>query len=282
MSTRPRPVVVAIADKQPSAVAFAADEARSTGAGLRVVHAVGTGAQSAEFYLGAERAMLDREVAAGREVLADARRVLDQTHPGLDTEFVLTEQAPIDALDREARGARLVVVGADDVPWYERILRTRVAGRLAMRAPCPVVVVPELEFPTGPDGEVVVALDGETSAAGPLRLAFEEAGARDCLLHVLHATPPGTLASDAEAARADVSAAVATWRTRRPDVMVLEGAVHDNPAAAVARATRAAELVVVGRPHHTLRLGVSRPLASRVLAVAQCPVAVVPADYDGR
>jgi nucleotide-binding universal stress UspA family protein len=282
MNSTGKPVVVGIADKQPSAVRYAVDEARSTGAPLRVVHSAGLPAQAAEFYIGVNATMYECIRRTGQEVLDEARRCIDELAPRLDVTYVLTELAPLEALEQEASTARVLILGADDVPWLERLMRTRIAGYLAKSASCPVVVVPELELPTGPDAEIVITLDGDTLASGPLRFAFEEANARDGLLHVLHATPPQTLSSDAEASRANIAEVVAGWRETFPDVAVLEGSAVGDPVAAVARATRSAELVVVGRPHnHTIPLSLSRPLAMQVLAEAQCPVAIVPPDYAG-
>jgi nucleotide-binding universal stress UspA family protein len=276
------PVVVAIADKQPSALRFAAHEACSRRAPLRVVHSTNVPLRVAELFAG-EVATLPEELhAAGQALIDAAREVLEAFDVDVVVDYVLTPHTPIDALMEEAGGAALLVVGADDVRWFERLMRTKVAGYLAQHAPCPVVVVPEQEFPTGPDGEVIVALDGATAAIGAVRLAFEEATARDCLLHVLHATPVGTLRTDEEAARARVAEELAGWRETYPDVPVLEGFTNDDPEAALVRATRSADLVVLGRPDETgLPLALVRPLAMRVLRAAQCPVAVVPADYRG-
>ncbi len=282
MNPNTKPVVVAVADKQPSALRFATNEARARCAPLRVVHSTNVPIQVAELFAGDAVTMSEDFRAAGQLVIDASRAFIEDLGAGVDVEYVLTSLAPLDALLHEAEKAALLVVGADDVPWLERLMRTRVAGHVAKHAACPVVVVPEMEFPTGPEGEVVVALDGETSATGPLRLAFEEAAARDDLLHVLHATPLGTLRADEEAARARVAEVLVGWRATYPDVAVLEGFTSDDPEAALVRATRSAELVVMGRPHDvSLPLALTRPLAMQVLLRAQCPVAVVPADYAG-
>ena len=279
-----KPVVVGIADKQPSALRFAITEARSHGRPLRVVHAYGLPAQPAEFYLGGGAgAVADDLRAAGQDVLDDARHVIDGQDPSLDVEYVLSDRAPLEALEHEAVGAGVMIVGADDVPWLERLLRTRVAGHLVMHAPCPVIVVPEQELPSAGGGEVVVTLDGDTRSAGPLRLAFEEADARDCLLNVLHSTPPGTLAADVIASHARASDVLAEVRAEHPDVEVLESNPLDDIAAAATRASQVADLVVVGRPSHPhLSLLLARPVAVSVLSRARCAVAVVPAGYAGQ
>ena len=279
MSNPTRPVVVAIADKQPSALSFAVTEARSCGASLRVVYAYGVPPRASQA-IPVEASIIEGLRRLGQSVLDDARQFVDELGTGLDVEYVLSGHTPLDALSLEATKARCLVLGADDVPWYDRLLRTKVAGYLATHSSCPVIVVPELEFPTGPDGEVILTLDGVTPASGPLHFAFEEANARDSLLHVLHATPPGTLSSDAEASRANVSELIAEWRERYPDVAVLEANVVGDTVAVIDRATQSAELVVIGRPHsHVIPLALVRPVAVEVLRKAQCPVAVVPVSY---
>jgi nucleotide-binding universal stress UspA family protein len=151
-----------------------------------------------------------------------------------------------------------------------------------MHAPCPVVIVPEVAYPKSMEGEVVVTIDGDSSADGPLRFAFEQASARDGVLHVLHAVPPATMLSDIADLRANMSEVLAGWRDKFPDVAVMDAFAVGDPRDVVARATNGAELVVVGRPHgRVMPFAISRPLATAVVRRASCPVAVVPADYQG-
>lgn len=279
MSITSAPVVVGIADKQPSALRFAVREARSFGAPLRVVYAYGMPFRATQFEA-VEPRVIGQLHTVGQAVLDDARNFLDDLTWGVSVEYVLSSLEPLDALAVEAAKARVLILGADDVPWYDRLLHSKVAGYLARYAPCPVIVVPELEFPTGLEGEVVLTLDGETEAVGPVRMAFEQANARDCLLHVVHCTPPGTLASDAEEARANVAEVMAGWSETYPDVAVLEADAIGDTVAAIDRATRNAELVIVGRPHvRAVPFAMCRPVATEVLRGARCPVAVVPANY---
>lgn len=277
-----KPVVVAIADKQPGALMFAIKEARSSGSTLRVVHSAGVPAQAMEYYMGFDATLVDELRTAGQDLLDEARHFVEHQDPSLEVEYVLTELSALEALSREADEAHILIVGADDVSWLDRLLRSNIAGYLAKHARCPVVIVPERELLTSPDGLVVVTVDGNTSAAGPLRMAFDEASARVCPLQVLHAIPPGTLATDAIASRASVAEVLAGWRDEYPDVLVVENYVVDDAADAVEKATERAELVIVGRPrNHNLPLSVSRPLAMKVLSRSNCPVAVVPVGYQG-
>lgn len=281
MNTANRPVVIGIVDKQPSALTFAIAEARSRLSPLHVIHSAGLSSQISEF--SAESILEDDVRAAGQEVLDDARRFVEDQAPGLDVEYTLTSVPPLSALEEAATSARVMVLGADDIPWFDRLLRTTVSGHLARHAPCPVVVVPELAYPARFEGDIVLTLDGDTLADGPIRFAFEEANAHDRVLHVLHATPPGTLTSDSEEIRANIAEVLAGWREPYPDVTVLDAYTFGDPKAVVLRASERAALVVVGRPHggHTTPFAVSRPLATEVLRGSHSPVAVVPASYSG-
>jgi nucleotide-binding universal stress UspA family protein len=280
MTTSSHPVVVGIVDKQPSVLGFAVGEARAAHSSLWVVHSTGRPPQPGDYYGGFD--LFDELSRTGQAVLDDARRFVEEEAPELEVEYVLTSEGPRHALEHAVPSARLLVVGSDDVPWFDRLMRTDVAGHLALHAACPVVVVPEQAYPWARDGDVVVTLDGDTSAEGPLQLAFEEADARDAVLHVLHATPPGTIVSDAEEIRANLAEVVAGWRDTFPDVIVLTAITTGDPKKAVAHATESAALVVVGRPHgRVIPFAVSRPLATDVLRRAHCPVAVVPPTYRG-
>ncbi len=276
-----RTVVVGIADKQPSVLAFAAREARFAQASLHVVHAAGHSTQDGDFLAGV--AVTESMLKAGQVILDDAKKFLEE-EIGVDqpVEIELSSADPVESLAGAASDAAMLVLGADDVPWYDRMLRTRISGHLALSAPCPVVIVPEVQYAPAVEGEVVVTLDGDTSAEGPLRFAFEQASARDSVLHVLHAVPPATMAGDVADLRANLAEVLADWRAQYPEVEVLEVVIVGDPKEVVVRATNAAELVVVGRPHgRSMPLALSRPLAWHVVSRGNCPVAVVPSSYRG-
>ncbi len=272
-------VVVGIVDKQPSVLRFAAREAKFAGAMLHVVHATDFSPALADFGSGVEA--VEAMQATGQSVLDDAWKFVQTELGNPPAEFILTSAGAIESLEHACVGAQMLVLGADDVPWYARLLQSRVAGYLALHAPCPVIVVPEIAYPSSVEGDVVVTLDGVTSANGPLRFAFEQASARDTVLHVLHTVPPATTASDVADLRANMSKVLAEWREVFPDVALMDGVAVGHPKDIVARATEGAELVVVGRPHGTMPFAISRPLATSVLRQARCAVAVVPGDYRG-
>ena len=275
-----QPVVVGIGDKQPTALRFALREAHREGTGLRVVHSAGLPAQSVVAQAGPEivAALLD----AGQKVLDDARHFIEQEVTPVPVTYDLTSDAPIGALEAAAQAASVVVIGADNISWPDRLLGGAIASHIALHAVCPVVVVPERSYPMTLDGGVVIALDGDTPARGPLQFAFEQADARGDLLHVLHAIPPGTAVQDSEAIRANIGEVLAGWSDRYPDVRVLLSFPIDEADDACLRATERSQLVVVGRPRRRgLPFALARPLAADVVRSAHCPVAVVPAEYRG-
>jgi nucleotide-binding universal stress UspA family protein len=278
MKTTSKPVVVGIADKQPTALRLAVREAHRRGTGLRVVHSSGLPADA--FYVSAEFVAEIRE--AGQQVLDDAKHFIAQEVTPVQATYELTTDAPIEALEGEAEVAGVLIIGADNLVWPDRLLGGAIATHIALHASCPVIVVPERAYPTPLAGGVVIALDGDTPARGPIQFAFEQADAKDHLLHVLHAVPAGTTREDAEAIRANINEILAGWSETYPDVRVLQSFPIDEADDACARATERSELVVVGRPHrHALPFALARPLAAEVLKHAHCPVAIVPADYRG-
>lgn len=279
MNIAVKPVVLGIADKQPTAIRFALREAKLRGTTLRIVHSAVVPSQGAEFSVSQE--MYDQLWRAEEAVLDDARHFVEQEPSPSHVDYVLSAQAPVDILEQEARAAQLLVIGVDDISWWDRVFGGAIAGYLANHAACPVIAVPESTFPTTAHRGVVVTLDGDTSATGPLQFAFDQASARGNHLHVLHATPPGTVASDTEASRANIAEVLAGWKERYPDVRLTRQFVMGEPGDQCRRATAHAELVVVGRPHHKSAVfAITHPVASQVLRGAQCPVAVVPSDFS--
>ncbi|MDR7085220.1 nucleotide-binding universal stress UspA family protein [Aeromicrobium panaciterrae] len=273
-------VVAGVAGKQPEVLRFAARQARLANAGMQVIHATGLTDLATALIAGVD--VSDSMQAAGQFVLEDAKQFVKVELGNPDAEFILSGDEPIHTLERAAANASMLILGADDVQWYARLLRTKIAGYLALHAPCPVVVVPESHDRESPDGHVVVTLDGDTAAVGPLRFAFEQASARDTTLHVIHAVPPATMVGDVADLQANMSEILAGWRAEFPDVDVELAFGVGDPQDVVAGLTDRAELVVVGRPHQgTMPFAISRALAFNLLRHAGCAVAVVPADYPG-
>ncbi|MCW2839579.1 MAG: hypothetical protein JWR55_1062 [Aeromicrobium sp.] len=273
MTASPPPVVLAVSDKQPAAVHFAVAEAARRRTSLRVVHCYELPAAGAELYLTGD--LVDSFRAAGESVLAETRALADSLG-GTSAEYVLSNGSPHVVLVDESRHACELVLGADDIPWFDRMVGGAVAGHVARTAECPVIVVPEAPFPYAQTGGVVVTIDGDTSAAGPLRFGFEQADARSQTLHVLHAAPVATTKDDFDSHRANVAEIIAGWQEQFPRVHILVNTTTGDPVESCIAATAGSSLVVVGRPHGKATLALARPLAMQVIREARCPVAIVP------
>lgn len=277
MSNQSRPVVVGVVDDQPAVLRYAAAEAQRRGRPLRVVHCWSLPDLGAEFVV---------QPDSTTTMQTDVQRTLDAAHavvteavPDLDTTYVGVYGAPTAVLIDEALAAAGLVIGADDLPWFERFLDGELSPHLARVAACPVAVVPE-KAPTGTgDGGVVVAIDGKTSALGPLRYAFEQADLRQTVLHVIYSAPAGKLDADLEMYRATQAEVVAGWQEQFPGVEVLRSTSSGGATEACIEATASAEVLVLGRPHSHSPFALIRPVARAVLRKAECPVVVVPLDY---
>ena len=278
MKINTRPIVIGVIDKQPTALRFALREAKRTGRALRVVHSAGVPAGAATLYGGVE--MFEDLRDAGQVTIDAAPHFIEQEAPDIQVDYVLTMVSPAETLKLEADQASLLVLGSDTHAWPDRLLGGTVSSDLALHAACPVVVVPERAYPTPLSGGVVVAVDGETSADGPLQFAFEQADAEGAVLHVLHARQPAETIEDTQSIRTNVAELLAGWSGEFPDVRLVVDFPLDHANEACVRATEHSELVVIGRSHsHALPFALARPLAAEVLRHAHCPVAVVPANY---
>jgi nucleotide-binding universal stress UspA family protein len=276
-----KPVVVGITgDKQTNVLTYAVEEARRTGSVLRIVHSIAASPQVADYYAGYE--LLDTLRVEGQVVLDEARAFVEDNSTDVPAEYILDNKPPAVALKTLSTDARLLIVGSDDVPWFDRLVRGRVAGHVALHADCPVAVVPTTSVSAFHEGSIILTLDGETSADGPIRFAFEQAAQQETALVVLHVALPGTLAKDNQSAAANISEVMAGWSADYPDTTVIKTFIDGDPLETVRHATETAGLVVVGRPHTNLALvGVTHPLATLVLRHTHSPLAIVPASYRG-
>lgn len=274
------PVAVGIADKHPAVLEYAAREAGRAACGIQLVHAylVPASAMGAAYGLDIPEAYR----AAGREVLAEAARHLAKSGATSPVESVLTRGFAPTVLESATRSARMLVIGPDESkPWYVRMFEGRVARQLAEHAECPVIVVPDTWEQTRDDAPIVVMVDGETSAHGPLQFAFETASARGAELRVLHVTSPvhgSTHDTHWEAIRRLVDA----WYARHPNVRGSCEVVKGDVREVAVRVAESAAMLILGRPHERRVTSILMDsLAQEIIAESGCPVAVVPSAYSG-
>ncbi len=274
------PIVVGIESKQTSALRWALDEAESRHCGVRIVHVSTPAVIAYDGYFGGEFARALEEEADA--VLATARSYVESRKFSGPVDYVLQIGDPRDLLANQSAQARSVVLGPDDNAWYERLLVGDVGASMLRHSKSPVVVVPEHWFPhTSRRYGVIVTVDGTSDAHGPLSYAFSAAERSGHSLHVLHIVPTATSEDDEDAHRLNIAEVLAGWSERYPSVEILRSLVFSEVDEACIGATKLANLVVVGRPHgHSAPLSLSRPVAVSVVKEANCPVAVVPSDYD--
>lgn len=247
------------------ALRYAVAEARSTGALLKLVHVVPDHLPTPAVVPVTSQELDD----IGYQFLREAERAARELAPDLVVEGWLHHGTRPVELAHGAEGARVLVVGRDGRPLLERLVRGDTATGVAGRAGVPVVQVPAEWRPGPPDADrtIVVAVKTPAHAAVLLADAFDLAAARDAELVVLHATK-----DEQRAAVLGVEAALRALRTRLPDVKVEVRVVHEPPSDAAVRASRDADLVIVGRRAH---LGTT---ARAVLRGADGPVRVVATD----
>lgn len=272
-----RPVAVGVADKHPAVLAYAMAEAHRSSCSLRLVHAyvVPPSAMSSVYGLDVPGSFR----AGGQEVLNEAVHYLHRQAPVVAVETVLRRGFAKEVLELEAQQARLMVIGADESkPWPLRIVEGRVAHHLVEHAACPVVVVPQSWTAAQDAGAVVVMVDGESTAHGPLAYACASASARDVELQVVH-VDPGSGAHPSTDVLA-IRRVVDVWFARYPQVRGGLHVVHGDVPAAALEAARGVGLLVLGRPHERRLINRAMDsLAQDMIAAAGCPVAVVPSGY---
>lgn len=218
----------------------------------------------------AKMAELERDV---KDRLAAAR--------ARDTAHELVDVPPTQALIDASARAATVVVGARGHSLLSGVVLGSVSQHVARHASCPVVVT---RTPYHPDSSrVVVGIDGSTGSRKALEFAFDHASRSGSSVTAVHAWRnnargyPGTgLVEEIEAAERILAEALAGFGDRYPDVQVAAEAIPVAPQRALADASQAAELVVVGSRGLGAFAGLLMGSVSQsVLHHAQCPVAVV-------
>ncbi|MEU1192949.1 universal stress protein [Streptomyces sp. NPDC005859] len=283
-----------------AAAEWAAREAKLRGLPLKIVHVwepvPGPMAQAP--LLGAETHQhwtekIPREAAEGVRL----------RHPGVEVSTEQVSGHPGDALAEAAKGAELLVLGSRGLSGIGGFMVGSVGLSVIAHMDRPVVVVRALEVAadeheTDPEGvpsaatpflPVVLGLDVEHPDETLIEFAFDTAKRRATSLRVVHGwNPPpyyayGTPADPAlhEALALGDAEALAEvlrpWRTKFPDVEVVEESRYGSAAVHVVDAAREASLVVVGRRIRHSPFGAHiGHVTHAVLHHSTAPVAVVP------
>ncbi|MFI6944037.1 universal stress protein [Streptomyces sp. NPDC050418] len=222
-----------------------------------------------------------------------------RTDPAVPVTYSALESgAPSTALAELAAKAQLLVVGSRGLGGFAALLLGSTGRKLAMQAPCPVVIVPHADraadpSPASASGRVVLGLAPDETSDAAIGFAFAEAERLGAGLEVVstYVVPLTSLlvvgefvdTSDTDASRTleeAQSLRLAPFRTRHPSVPVTQIATAGDPAGRLVTASRAAALTVVGRHRRRLRPEalVMGSVTNAVLQHAHGPVAVIPGD----
>jgi nucleotide-binding universal stress UspA family protein len=265
-----------------AAVRWAADTAAAYGLPLTVLHA---------------RPDADAEPTLVTEptgVLGEAVALARQEQPGVQIRALQMPDAPVQSLLAAGENADVVVIGSRGVEGFRGLLLGSTTMHVAPYAQCPVVVVHSgmeggVPFESGDDegnpGQVVLGYDGSPASNRAAAFAFRHAQAVGCgvvavnvdpgrgepeteLIHPEDATP----GSDTSAFHSPVIVTASSF----PDVPVSFVGGTGRPAEVLLAEARGAVLLVVGSRGSGGFSGlVMGSVSQKVLAHAECPVAVL-------
>lgn len=211
---------------------------------------------------------------------ADARDRLVDSHAD-DVGVEVVGKPPALALIEASEAASAVVVGARGHGRLSGVLLGSVSQHVTRHAACPVIVTRQ---PHHPDADrIVVGIDGSTGCREALEFAFDHASRNALSLTAIHAWRNAgygygsqTLVDEIEAAERVLAESLAGFAEAYPDVKVEPEAIPVPPQRALADASQAAALVVVGSRGLGAFAGLLLGSVSQsVLHHAQCSVAVV-------
>lgn len=204
---------------------------------------------------------------AGAQVVRELEELLDGSAARTTVRTIAT--SPGQALVRETKGAHLTVLGARTHGPLASMVRGSVSQYVTRHAQGPVVVVRE---PHSPDSRrVVIGADDSPTSRTALEFGFDHALQVGSSMAVVHAND-----HHASATEQAVREAVSILQHKYPDVPSTLEVVSAPSAQALADASHAAELVVIGSRGRSSLAGLLLGSVSQsVLEHAQCPVAIV-------
>lgn len=260
---------------------WAAREALRRGLPLQLVHAVDESASRTRL------PELDAPAERERTALDRAALRLSYAHPTLKIRPSRIPGPPVPALLAAAESAETLVLGSRGYTNFAAFMVGSVALGVTAGASRPVVLIRAGERPedeheestSSPYRPVVLGLDLDHPCDEVLEYAFDAAAVRRSPLHVLHTwmvpLVPSASADDPEEEKArSLTAALAPWRHKFPDIQVREQLIHGRAGHHLLMASTKASLMVIGRriaPGGHLGI-TTRSVIHHVL----CPVAVVP------
>lgn len=187
--------------------------------------------------------------------LTDAVGNARASHPDLRITSTIVQGPVPEAVLQQCHHADLVVIGGRGHSAVAGLLLGSVAGAVAAHAPCNVVVIRNAAI-SADERPIAVGLDDSSRADLTAEFAFTQAARRKVPLQAVRAwmPPPDPWIgaqhvdrAEVEASeRAELTARLAPWREKFPDVPVTSTVVLGHPYQVLAEAARDAQLMVVG------------------------------------
>ena len=290
MTASSRPVVVGVDGSKDNlgALRYGTEEARRAGVPLKLVHVV------PDYVPISPMMPLTPEdlEQTGATVLTRSEEQAHALEPAVQVEGWLHHGTRPVELVRGAEDGRVLVVGRDNRPLVERILRGDAAAGVAARSTVPMVLVASDWEPGRERGVVVVGVKSPKHADALLGDAMELASATAAKLVVIHAwkAPSGyddiiesRIVAQEWRQRAvnEVESLLANWRAAYPGVETEIRVVHDHAAHALVEASSEADVLVIVRRAHGVPAAAHLGATARaVLRTAHCPTRVVPPETE--
>ena len=292
-------IVVGLDDSPSSTAAlqWAAQQARSTGAVLRAVHALDWpyGASSTESRHQINPIEPTRVDDSYRDAIT---AVFEAVSPSPDWVLEFVHGYAGESLVFLSKHAELLVVGTREHVGLGRLLVGSVSHYCLRHAACPVVAVPipapletesaESEVESPESALLVAGLDRSAESLAAARYAAAAAEMRGCdilLVHAFPAPPANAPEMDAvwSASRTSAEklvASVAAQLAVSPRVHVHTLAEPGDPTAVLEDAARQGEMLVLGRDHVSWgKRVIQGRVTSHVARRLTCPVVVVPRGW---
>jgi nucleotide-binding universal stress UspA family protein len=255
------------------ALAWAMNECRLRDAELVLTHAIDGADAELAAACGSPHASAD---SAARTLVELHRGVIERIAPDITVTADVGPRSPVDTLLDAAEKADLVVLGSRGPAGFALSELGSIAHRVAVHARCPVAIVPPASaYPRWLHPQrVVVGLADTRTGARAVDYAVTHARRTGSQLQLVRASG---IASGGRAG-AEKQLEVVRERIARhaPQLVVTTLASDRNPVDVLLKASREADLVVLGSRHTgdrwTARIG-SVPAA--LLARAECPVVLV-------
>lgn len=273
-----------------AAVRYAAGRARRSGADLWLVHVIDLAIATGVFYPYGYSGLADQIREAGATALAHAEKEAAEIVGAEHVTSTLRDGGVVTELVHAAADSAMVVLGDERHHGLSRIVTGSVIGRVASRAPVPVVVVPA-DWPADRDARMVVVAvaDCDTSTELVVR-ALGEAVEREGGLVIVHAWEVPAVYYESTLRQLDAAGVLAEARHQlmqtleRARQLVPNSAGVDawievrrgQPARVVAEASKDAALLVIGRRGHAFPLRRLGGTGHALLRESGCPVEVVP------